>query len=300
MKSYANTIANRRLNSFKRRVELLEAETQRVQDEAKKLELLRAEAGFLPRTGWNASPTLPLDEALKMEVKPCKCYVYKLEVGGLSYVGFTTLEPSERVRFHIEDAKNGSQLAIHAKLRQFGYLFDLEVLASEENEILGLVREISFIEKIAPDLNATKGGEGNDFELFFQRNDVNETVLFVRNKVAAEQNKEEDDAVEEFRKKKLSDENKWRVDFHNRQKQEKLDAEKKKAQREKALMEKLLKLKETDFNAYLNEQQKRADLFNLKGGKFKKENHKWVVGSDGELVHQYQKPKSSFFKKLFS
>lgn len=261
--------------------------------EAEEWNLLRKEAGYSLRTGWNACPILPLDEALLLKIEPCHCYVYKLDIGGVSYVGFTTLSPPERVKFHIADAKNGSQLPVHSKLRQFGYLFDLEVLASEENEILGLVREVSFIKKMAPELNVSCGGEGNDIDLFFQRNDIGEDVLFVKNKKAIRQNELEDATIEQLKAQKIADENARLASYE----QEKIDAAE---QRERSFQEGLAKLRETDFDKYLSEQQKRANLNNLKGGKYKKENHKWVVDSDGELIHQYQKPQSNFLKKLFS
>ena len=185
MGKYQNTLQNR--NLFRRRFDISEAPTvdfeeqeNQIDGEAEMEEILRSLDGLSPRTGWNKTPIVPLDQALKLEIEPLKCHVYKLDIGGEAYIGFTTLEPAERVALHIKDAKDGSRLAVHAKLRQFGYLFDLELLATEENEVLGLVREISFIKKFSPELNSSQGGEGNIFELLFKKNELNEDVIFVK------------------------------------------------------------------------------------------------------------------------
>ena len=126
---------------------------------------------------------LPLDEALNQNIPSCKCFNYLLEIGGEIYVGFTTQDPQVRLEQHIHDAKLGSKQRVHVALRRFGYLCHLEILGEYDNEILGLVAEISNIKKYRSTLNASLGGEGNYYEVFEKLNQLNEMVFFVRKKI---------------------------------------------------------------------------------------------------------------------
>lgn len=137
---------------------------------------------------------LPLEQALAEGVPDAKCFNYRLEIGGESYIGFTTQDPQARLAQHIQDAKNGSKQDVHVALRRFGYLCDLEVLGEYKNEILGLVAEISNIKKYKSGLNTSIGGEGNKYEVFERANEFGELAFYVRlkksKKVEQERNAE--------------------------------------------------------------------------------------------------------------
>ena len=132
---------------------------------------------------WENKNSLSLDRALKAGIPTNKCSVYKLSVGGSEYIGFTTQDPVKRLKQHLDSAGNDSKLKVHVELRRFGYLHDFEVISEHENEVLGLVAEISSIKKYQPALNTSIGGEGNDFDVFEGKNHLGELVFFVQNKL---------------------------------------------------------------------------------------------------------------------
>lgn len=123
---------------------------------------------------------LSLEQALAKGVPDTRCFTYRLEIGGESYIGFTTQDPQARLEQHIQDARNGSKQNVHVALRRFGYLCDLEVLGEYKNEVLGLVAEISNIKKHQSSLNTSMGGEGNKYEVFERANEFGELALYVR------------------------------------------------------------------------------------------------------------------------
>ncbi|MDB9923904.1 hypothetical protein OAC90_00310 [Planktomarina sp.] len=131
---------------------------------------------------WENRRWLPLDEALTAGIPAKACSVYKLSVGGSEYIGFTTQDPKQRLEQHIKDAKNDSKQKVHVELRRFGYLYDLEVISQHANEVLGLVAEISNINKHNPSLNVSIGGEGNEFNVVESKNHLGEFVFIVENK----------------------------------------------------------------------------------------------------------------------
>lgn len=135
--------------------------------------------------GWSKHDELPLEEALKLGVSKKKSYVYKISVGGLDYIGFTTQLPEKRLEQHLENAKKLSKHKVHVQLRKFGYIHDFEIISEHENEILGLVAEISSIKKYEPELNTSNGGEGNIFTVFEKDSLHGEVIFFVRNNVVA-------------------------------------------------------------------------------------------------------------------
>jgi hypothetical protein len=140
---------------------------------------------------YNSTSDSTIDEALEAGMPPFKCYVYKLKVGGNSYIGFTSQSPKKRLAQHVENSKNGSQLKLHKELRRFGYLNEFQVLGEYENEILGLVAEISFINEYSPQLNSSPGGEGNHYEIIEFGN-----ILYVRNKALFHRSTQKAERVE--------------------------------------------------------------------------------------------------------
>ena len=135
--------------------------------------------------GWSKHDELPLEEALKLRVSKKKSYVYKISIGGLDYIGFTTQLPEKRLEQHLENAKKLSKQKVHVQLRKFGYIHDFEIISEHENEILGLVAEISSIKKYEPELNTSNGGEGNIFTVFEKDSLHGEVIFFVRKNVVA-------------------------------------------------------------------------------------------------------------------
>jgi hypothetical protein len=126
---------------------------------------------------YNSESDSTIDVALEAGVPSQKCYVYKLKVGGSLYIGFTIQNPKDSLAQHIESSKNGSNLKVHKELIRFGYVNDFEVLGDYENEVLGLISEISFINEYTPKLNSNSGGEGCHYEIV-EFGDI----LYVRNK----------------------------------------------------------------------------------------------------------------------
>ena len=57
-------------------------------------------------------------------------------------------------------------MPVHAALRRFGYLCDIQELGTFDNEVLALVEEIKAIEKLKPEFNASIGGEGKHFRIY--------------------------------------------------------------------------------------------------------------------------------------
>jgi len=150
---------------------------------------------------WDTHFEMPLAEALKLGIPESPCSVYKIEVGGETYVGFTTQQPQKRLEQHIEDAKNGSKLKLHVALRRFGYLCDFEVIGSYPDEIIGLVSEITNIKKFNATLNTSIGGEGNHYDVVERLNELGEKIFFVQAKKIKEQKiaEEKQAEVQEFR-----------------------------------------------------------------------------------------------------
>lgn len=150
---------------------------------------------------WDTHFEMPLAEAIKLGIPETPCSVYKIEVGGESYVGFTTQQPQKRLEQHIEDAKNGSKLKLHVALRRFGYLCDFEVIGSYPDEIIGLVSEITNIKKFNATLNTSIGGEGNHYDVVERLNELGEKVFFVQAKKIKEQKvaEEKQAEIQEYR-----------------------------------------------------------------------------------------------------
>ena len=147
---------------------------ERVKEEQKRLEDRLEYFG-----GWERHKDLPLDKALEFGVPQQKCFVYKLKVGGLDYIGFTTQEPRKRLEQHLKSAKQNSKHLVHVQLRRFGFIHDFEIISEHENEVLGLVAEISNIKKYTPELNTSIGGEGNTFKVFEKESLLGEVIFFV-------------------------------------------------------------------------------------------------------------------------
>ena len=125
---------------------------------------------------------LTLDKALEAGVPKLKCFVYKITIGGKEYIGFTSQKPEKRMEQHLKSAKNESFQKLHKELRRFGYLHEFEVISEHENEVLGLVAEISNIQKYKPELNVSIGGEGNSYDVIEGKNHLGENVFYVENK----------------------------------------------------------------------------------------------------------------------
>ena len=125
---------------------------------------------------------MPLDKAIDKGLPPLKSFVYKLEVGGKNYIGFTSQHPKVRLESHLEDAKNDSSQKVHQELRRYGYIHEFEVLSEHENEVLALVEEIIAIKKHGAELNVSQGGEGNNYNVVEDYNHLKEKVFFVEDK----------------------------------------------------------------------------------------------------------------------
>ena len=130
---------------------------------------------------------MPLDEAIKKGLPPLKCFVYKLEVGGENYIGFTSQEPKDRLEGHLEAAKNDSRQKVHKELRRYGFMHTFDVLSEHPNEVLALVEEIKAIKKYGAELNVSIGGEGNNYNVVEDYNHLKEKVFFVQDNSALKQ-----------------------------------------------------------------------------------------------------------------
>ena len=130
------------------------------------------------KENWETNYRLPIDKALEAGVPELKCFIYKISVGGKEYIGFTSQEPKKRMEQHLEAAKDGSFQKVHKELRRFGYLHEFEVISEHENEVMGLVAEITNIQKHKPELNVSGGGEGNNFDVKLEENNLAEWIYF--------------------------------------------------------------------------------------------------------------------------
>ena len=112
----------------------------------------------------------------------------RLSIGGSDYIGYTSQDPHKRLNQHLASAKDeDSQLKVHIELRRFGFIHEFEVMSEHENEILGLVAEITNIKRYNPELNSSIGGEGNNFNVFEMREPkTGELIFFVEKKKATQ------------------------------------------------------------------------------------------------------------------
>ena len=132
---------------------------------------------------WGENDTIPLHEALKTNIPEQTCYVYKLTVGGLEYIAFSIDDPKLLLQNYIQKAQDGSAKKIHVALRRYGYINTIEILLEHNNEILGLLGQISAIEKSNPELNDTIGGEGNNYNIIEKKNNLGEKIFYVEQKL---------------------------------------------------------------------------------------------------------------------
>ena len=124
---------------------------------------------------------LDLEEALADKSQEGTYRLYKIDVGGEVYIGFTSQEPERRMRQHVEAAKTGSQLLVHKKLREFGFYYDFVVLETYSNEVEALLNEIISIKKFNASLNLTEGGEGRKYHVIREQNEHGELVFKAKN-----------------------------------------------------------------------------------------------------------------------
>ena len=161
-------------------------ERQRIETEKerqKQLSSERLQKALQYSGGWNNYDSLPIQKALEFGVPNLKCFVYKLTVGGSDYIGFTTQDPSKRLDQHLDSARENSKQKVHVELRKFGFIYDFEIISAHENEVLGLVAEISNIKKYSPELNTSIGGEGNTYKVFEKASLLSEVIFFVAKNV---------------------------------------------------------------------------------------------------------------------
>ena len=124
---------------------------------------------------------LNLEDALNDKSQEGTYRLYKIDVGGEVYIGFTSQEPERRMEQHVEAAKTGSQLLVHKKLREFGFYYDFVVLETYSNEVEALLNEIISIKRFNASLNLTEGGEGKKYHVIREQNEHGELVFKAKN-----------------------------------------------------------------------------------------------------------------------
>lgn len=140
---------------------------------------------------WLSTGRITLEHALKLPLPNQRCFVYKIDVGGESYIGMTCQIVEQAVERHIELARSGDGSLLHAALRRFGYAYDYQVLSQFDNEIRCLIDKVSQIKREKPSLNATFGGEGSHFNLVEEKNELGELCLMAEHKGAVARLKRE-------------------------------------------------------------------------------------------------------------
>ena len=93
-------------------------------------------------------------------------YVYKLTVGGQPYFGYTSRDPQERLKEHIDEAYRQSwrhNSKLYPLLVEMEYEHEFEVIGEHDQEIPALLQEIKEIRTVGQDLtlNNSPGGEGS-------------------------------------------------------------------------------------------------------------------------------------------
>ena len=83
---------------------------------------------------------------------------------------------------HIAASKEGKKAKINKAFRKWGFIYSLEILGEFHNEIVGLMNEIIQIENSHSTLNQHKGGQGKDFNIVLNKNQLGEDVYFVHDK----------------------------------------------------------------------------------------------------------------------
>jgi predicted GIY-YIG superfamily endonuclease len=132
------------------------------------------------------SAEMTLEEALQDRSHDGCFHLYKIEIGGEIYIGFTSQEAHKRMEQHLESARNGSSYLIHKKLREFGFYYDFTVIGTYSNEVEALLNEIISIKKFNAKLNISEGGEGKRYKIVRKQNEHGESVFKVIDKVKAE------------------------------------------------------------------------------------------------------------------
>lgn len=140
---------------------------------------------------WLSTGRITLEHALKLPIPNQRCFVYKIDVGGESYIGMTCQNVEQAIERHIELARSGDGSLLHAALRRFGYAYNYQVLSKFDNEIRCLVDKVSLVKRDKPTLNATFGGEGSHFNLVEEKNELGELCLMAEHKGAVARLKRE-------------------------------------------------------------------------------------------------------------
>lgn len=91
--------------------------------------------------------------------------IYKItnRITGESYIGKTSKSIEERLRVHFYTSNQDSQTHLHRAIRKYGIdHFTTDLLESQIPVENIDDREIFWIDKLQPEYNMTKGGEGRD------------------------------------------------------------------------------------------------------------------------------------------
>ena len=122
---------------------------------------------------------LTLEQALADQSQIGTFHLYRLEVGGENYIGFTSQAPEKRLEQHLHSAREGSENRVHAQLRKFGFYHTFEVIRTFTHEVEALLNEIIEIKKQNATLNKSPGGEGSKYIIVLESNILGEEVYAV-------------------------------------------------------------------------------------------------------------------------
>jgi hypothetical protein len=122
---------------------------------------------------------LTLEQALADQSQTGTFHLYRLEVGGETYIGFTSQAPEKRLEQHLQSAREGSENRVHGQLRKFGFYHSFEVIKTFSHEVEALLNEIIEIKKQNATLNSSPGGEGSKYIIVLETNSLGEEVYAV-------------------------------------------------------------------------------------------------------------------------
>jgi hypothetical protein len=91
-------------------------------------------------SNWGEKAIIPLEHAIEIKLPNTIWIIYKIIIGGISYIGMSNLNSEKSIcEYHIRLAKSGRNDEIHKQLRRYGYILNIEKISERRNEIHALL-----------------------------------------------------------------------------------------------------------------------------------------------------------------
>jgi hypothetical protein len=128
---------------------------------------------------WKTVDLIPLEKALTYPTNKIKLYVYRIKVGGKSCIEISKTDVDIRFDYHKEKAMSGDSDPLYVNIRKYAYIFEIETLSENIDELRALVSKFSACEEHRPELNIKPYGYSDSFSLVESVNQNGESRLFI-------------------------------------------------------------------------------------------------------------------------